>query len=281
MALTGAFTTVPSGNVVPAIRNHRFEGAFGVQALFVAAAGDTCAPGQYRQYVQGRFTVDGTAVVHVLCAATVLSTATMHEDGCPPPSNPCTAYGYRTASGPKSLYTPNAATGCTFASEDEPGFGNLPSMAGRTLGIDLSFRGVLINTASADAVLAQATWTVRGTVVVPQASPDAEGLTMSDVPSPSIKSVLARTSRSPDLFVVKLHFSHQGGSGTLQTDAFAVTFYDRDGAVVLPAQPHSGLPVQVGNSLSVTEVATYLFKSTHIPVRAQVYVSGRTIDIQL
>jgi hypothetical protein len=281
MPLTGAFTNVPNGNVVPVIQNNRFEGAFRVGATFVAAAGGTCAPGEYRQYVQGQFTVDGVAAVHVLCGAIVLSTALSQEDGCPPPNNPTTAYGYRVASGPKSLYTPGAATGCTFASEDEPGFGNLPASAGRTLGIDLSFRGVLIDTANPGVPLAQAAWTVRGNVVVPRVQLDARSFTMVNGPAPPVTRVIARTSQSLGFFVVNLSFPHQAGPVPLQLAAFAVTFYDRNGALVLPVQPHSGPLLEVGNQRSVTSTATYAFDASHPPVRASVLVSGRTIDVDL
>jgi len=160
-----AFTT-PAGNLAPTFNNGNFTATFNNTATFTHGQGETCADGEYRQYVKGALSAGGSSVPLTLCAAlnTTLS-AVYQEDGCP--SGTCTAYGHRSCpTSPLDNYTPSQATGCSFSMSDSPGFYNVT--AGTAYSVAFEFKGDLINTAT-NEVLATNTWTVNGAETAPGA----------------------------------------------------------------------------------------------------------------
>ncbi|NWG87379.1 MAG: hypothetical protein HXY26_07725 [Hydrogenophilaceae bacterium] len=167
MALTGKFTDIPSGNLNPTLSAGRLSAAFDMKALFTTDSG-TCAKGEYRQHVKGQFKANGTVIQHRLCDSTWLDAGTFYEDGCGPSGTnpgPCTAYGHRDCPDhPYDMYSPDPrSTGCTYVGWDAPGITGNP---GDKLEVDLSFMAELINV-DTGAVLASASWTVKGSATVP------------------------------------------------------------------------------------------------------------------
>ncbi|WP_419317423.1 hypothetical protein ACN2C7_13200 [Caulobacter sp. ErkDOM-E] len=168
----------PTGNIAPTLNNGKFNATFGTTAVF---GGAPCSNGEYRQYVRGRFVVNGSQLTHYLCVGDPMSTIAYKEDGC---LATCTAYGHRTCpADPIDSYTPAQATGCNFSMSDAPGFNNV-SAAGVYL-LDLYFQGDLIDTSTPSAPpMRSATWTVNGTTTVTATTtsslPPAQGLQSDD-----------------------------------------------------------------------------------------------------
>lgn len=164
MALSYSSFNTPAGNLAPTFNGGNFTATFNNTATFTCGQGETCAAGEYRQYVKGALSAGGSSVPLTLCAAlgTTLSNV-YQEDGCP--SGTCTAYGHRSCpTGPLDNYTPSQATGGAFSMSDTPGFYHVT--AGTAYTVAYEFQGDLINTTNS-AVLATRTWTVNGSGAAP------------------------------------------------------------------------------------------------------------------
>jgi len=122
-----------------------------------------CSCGEYRQYVRGEFTRNGSTVTHPLCG-TNLDPKTYQED-CGRIGGKDYKYGYRSIPFATSKFTdPDQATGCKFAGYDAPG---ITGSSGDKLGVNLDFIGKLIDTCNGNKELASSSWSVQGTATVP------------------------------------------------------------------------------------------------------------------
>ena len=201
--------------------------------MFSCGSGETCAPGEYRQYIMGTYTANGSIVPLLLCGTTYISATVYQEDSCPPPV--CTAYGYRACpTGPLDNYTPDQATGCNFYMYDAPGFYNI--VAGTTYVLALSFRGQLINTAASNAVLQSQDWTVNGSATTPpslKSETPMAGLQSND------KIVAVRTSRNVDNGApeVQVIIARRAGEPPIDPNSIAITLKDARGQTIVPVAP--------------------------------------------
>ena len=162
-ALTAAtFSSIPSASTIRATLNgSRLEAPFVMRATFTNPIPCTCANGEYRQYVRGAFTANGTPVTHMLGPGRPLSPTTFQEDGDVAAG---TVYGHRSVLGTKSRFLPDQVGGCQFEGEDEPG---ISASSGTTVSMSLDFRGDLIDTVASNRVLTRAEWSVGGSASIP------------------------------------------------------------------------------------------------------------------
>lgn len=161
--ITGRFTTIPSGVINATLSGTRLGASFDMIANFTPPSGGNCSAGEYRQYVAGTFTANGNPVVHSLGGGRTLHPTNFQEDG---DVGAGTVYGHRSVVGTLSKFdTPDQATGCRFKGHDDPGISS--SVSGTVLGINLKFRGDLIDTSNGNAVLATSSWSVVGNATVP------------------------------------------------------------------------------------------------------------------
>lgn len=237
MPLTGQFTSIPSGTLVPTLSGNKLSAPFDMKAKFDNSGG-SCADGEYRQYVMGTFTANGRTVPHVLCGSVMLSPTELREDGCPP--TVCTAYGYRACSATSmNQYKPSQATGCTYEGKDAPGIAASP---GTKVAMDLTFRGQLINK-STGAVLATANWKVIGEATIPKTE-----LTTYHLPGFAAgEKPQVHLARSGGDWVVSLLYS---GRPEGEVAALEVSVLDEKGEA-LTVQPDA---VEVGGSNTATRV---------------------------
>ncbi len=265
----------PPGNVAPVLLGTSFNAPFANTAEFTHDAGETCAPGAYRQYVKGQFIANGSPVVHHLCTSTntVMSPTGFLEDGCPP-GHGCTAYGHRDCpSNDFSNYTPDQPNGCKFAMKDAPGFSNVRS--GVHYSMQLDFKADLIDTVSG-ADLATRQWTTNGSVTVPtlKTASAAAGLQEDD------RIVGVRLTRNiktnaPEVHVVVLR---KPGQPALRPDAVGVSLKDAQGATV----PTNAKPVvhEVGGRNSATASIVFtLREGSNLPATAE--ISGVTMRVKV
>lgn len=222
----------PVGNVAPTLQNNRFAAVFNNTATFTTSdPGGSCAAGEYRQYVMGSFTVDGSPITHRLCGSTVMSPNVLQEDGCPSPN--CTAYGYRACPpNANNRYTPTQATGAQFVMACMPGFTNI--QPGHRYGIDLTFQGQLIDTTT-HTTLASQTWTVAGSQIVPQSvsALEAGPLGASD----KVVAALRLRNQISGLWEVHLVIARKPGQPPIAAAAVALRLLDAAGAAILAGQP--------------------------------------------
>lgn len=139
-----------------------------------SGAGCTCSCGEYRQYIRGTFTANGTNIVHLLPnpaggapikmlprPAAGAANDNFLEDGIPtPPSGVNVYYGHRSEGSSDTTDTyqqPDRATGCQYRGNDFPG---LTGPTGMTVAIDLDFRGQCIDTCNSNSVVRTNDWTV-------------------------------------------------------------------------------------------------------------------------
>ncbi len=138
-------------------------------------AGCVCSCGEYRQFVRGTFTANGTNVVHFLpnpaggapvkCLprpAAGAASDNFIEDGLvSPPAGMNVHYGHRSepvTTDTTDLYQqPDRATGCQYRGNDFPG---LAGSAGTSVTVDLDFRGQAIDTCNGGTTVQQNEWTV-------------------------------------------------------------------------------------------------------------------------
>lgn len=266
-----AFNT-PTGNVAPVLGGGGFGAAFNNSATFTDSAGGSVAAGEYRQYVKGSFTANGSPLTHILCGSTVMSTAVYQEDGCP--SGMCDAYGHRACPPDSySQYSPDQATGSQFDMSDAPGFRNIS--AGTTYGIHLSFQGKLVDTAS-NTDLAERSWIVDGEATAPMGALAAAAA----VPLGAGDKILA-VNTTTNVFnggsEVHVVISRPPGLPPLDPARVGVTFADASGAPVA-----TGAPVvhEVGNSQRSTASIVYTLNSeVSQPTVMTVNVDGQTLTI--
>jgi hypothetical protein len=162
--LTGAFSTIPSGPLAATLNS---SGGLGASFQMI---GDfnvdpippcICGPGEYRQYVRGTISRNGTNLVFPMCGYNLHPTR--FQEDCAISGGTQYRYGYRSQPFATSNFTPDQQIGCRFEGVDDPRvFGS----TGETLGIDVEFNGQLVNRITG-AVLASSTWTVQGTATVP------------------------------------------------------------------------------------------------------------------
>lgn len=135
--------------------------------------GCTCSCCEYRQFIRGTFTANGTNVVLLLpnpaggaplkCLPRPAAGApsdNFREDGLvSPPAGVNVHYGHRSegSTDTTDTYLPDRATGCQYRGNDFPG---LTASTGTTVAVDLDFRGQAIDTCNASACVQQNEWTV-------------------------------------------------------------------------------------------------------------------------
>jgi len=137
--------------------------------------GCVCSCGEYRQFVRGTFTVNGTVVVKMLRnpaggpplkllprPAAGAASDNFREDGLvTPPAGMNAFYGHRsepvTTDTTDMYQQPDRPTGCQYRGNDFPGHANVP---GTTFAMDIDFRGQVIDTCNGGAVIQQNEWTV-------------------------------------------------------------------------------------------------------------------------
>jgi hypothetical protein len=136
-----------------------------------------CAVGEYRQYVRGRFVVNGSTISHDLAPATGWSGGTPQRMQPRPAAGSATEdytedglqqrnvdrhnlrYGYRQGwLFATDQFLPDRQTGCQYRGTDFPGLTGLP---GDTYTIDLDFRGQAIDRGTGSQVLATNDWNVN------------------------------------------------------------------------------------------------------------------------
>ncbi|MES1244983.1 MAG: hypothetical protein ABUT39_25470 [Acidobacteriota bacterium] len=255
MALTGQFTDIPSGTLVPQLSGKKLSVPFVMKAQ-LKNDGGSCAAGEYRQYVKGYFTVDGNTITHVLCGSVTLSPDEFRIDGCGPGKG-CTAYGYRACPASSlDQYLPAQDTGCTYEGSDEPG---LSGSSGQTLEINLDFHGELINTSTSE-VLATADWKVKGSATIPKDVTTYRFSSFAAAGRP-----LVRIARHDGDWLVSLHYAGAPGGKAATLD---ISVLDEKGeALVL--EPYDS--VEVGGSKATTRVLRLKVKGDGgRPVRVRV-----------
>jgi hypothetical protein len=272
----GTFTT-PTGNIAPELDNdsHTFKARFSSTGVFTHGANETCAHGEYRQYIMGKFEVDGSVLTHMLCNPTQLSQTVYHEDLCGPPT--CTAGGYRACPehATDRYYTPDRATGCDFYMEDAPGFGLVE--AGKTYVIELSFKAELIDTSSG-VVLQTKTWTVNGTANATVKTKTAmAGLQAHD------RIFALHTARNAVTGAAEIHVIvvRRPGEPLLDPNCIGVELKDaQDQPIELISPP---VVHEVGNLRRATANIVYtLAQGSHaLPLRAEVSARGTTSTMEV
>jgi hypothetical protein len=162
--VSGTFFEIPRNvTLLAELSGNQLGALFHVIGVFTVtppACGYAC--GEYRQFVRGVLTHNGRAITHSLCG-TNLDPTTFHED-CVHEGGKALKYGYRSIPfGSSSFTNPDQATGRQFEGFDEPKIRGVP---GDQLGMNLNFRGELIDTCSGSK-LDSAEWSVSGAAIVP------------------------------------------------------------------------------------------------------------------
>ncbi len=277
MALSYSSFTPPTGNVAPAVSGIKFNAPFTTTATFTAGSGETCAPGEYRQYVKGTFKVNGTALDHVLCNSVKLLPTVFQQDGCPPSG--CTAYGYRACPDhPYNKFTPDRAKGCQFSMYDAPGFNNITAPG--TYNLDLSFEGKLVNTASGGAVLVSGSWTTSGSTVVTKALSLAAASQLTLAATDKI--IGAHVARNAESGANELHIviSRPPDQPPLNGAAFKIAAIDAAGKSVVT---HTKPPAvyEVGGPRRSTVSIVYELGSEAVPAKVALSVNSGQVTLKV
>ncbi|HEY6326660.1 MAG TPA: IPT/TIG domain-containing protein [Candidatus Cybelea sp.] len=135
--------------------------------------GCVCSCCEYRQFVRGTFTANGTTIVLLLPnpaggaplkllprPAAGAPSDNFLEDGLVSPGAGVNVhYGHRSegSTDPTDTYLPDRPTGCQYRGNDFPG---ITSSAGTNVTVDLDFRGQAVDTCNATACVQQNEWTV-------------------------------------------------------------------------------------------------------------------------
>ena len=161
--VTGSFSKVPSGNLTATVRDSALGKEFWIVSVFQPAEEgcNNCACGEYRQYVKGSYERNGFTVTHPLCGTDLSSS---YQEDCSRSGSRDSKYGYRNLRVDTSYFWPSQATGCRFRGYDYP---RITGASGDTVGIDLGFKGELVDACDGDRQLAVSEWTVKGTGTVP------------------------------------------------------------------------------------------------------------------
>jgi hypothetical protein len=136
-------------------------------------AGCVCSCCDYRQFIRGTFTANGTAIALLLPnpaggpplkmlprPAAGSPSDNFLEDGLvAPPAGTNVHYGHRSEGSTDSTdkYLPDRATGCQYRGNDFPG---LTSAVGTSVSVDVDFRGQAIDTCNGNTAVQQNEWTV-------------------------------------------------------------------------------------------------------------------------
>ena len=137
-------------------------------------SGCVCSCGEYRQFVRGTFTSNGTTIAHFLPnpaggapvkmlprPAAGAAADNFIEDGLvSPPAGMNVYYGHRSetvTTDSTDMYSPDRPTGCQYRGNDFPG---LAGSVGTSVTVDLDFRGQAVDTCNAGAAVQQNEWTV-------------------------------------------------------------------------------------------------------------------------
>jgi hypothetical protein len=162
-SVTGSFTTIPSGSLAATVSGGRLRASFSMIGEFSPSIPCNCSGGEYRQYVRGRFTRNGSNVTHRLCGTNLHPTN--YQEDCGIFGGTTYKYGYRSIHFGNSYFTnPDQATGCRFVGYDSPGIGGA---SGDTVAVNLDFLGALIDTDNGNKVLAASAWSVVGSATLP------------------------------------------------------------------------------------------------------------------
>lgn len=162
-SVTGSFSSIPSGSVAATLTGSKLGASFRMVGDFTPSIPCNCSCGEYRQYVRGSFTRNGSSVTHALCG-TNLDPKTYQED-CGIFGGKTYKYGYRSIPFATSKFTtPDQATGCRFEGSDAPG---ITGSSGDKLAVSLDFRGELVDACNGNKVLATSSWNVSGAATVP------------------------------------------------------------------------------------------------------------------
>ena len=162
---SGAFSTIPAPRTIAAqLTGNKLGTTFNMDATFVPnQAGCDSSCGEYRQYIRGRFTSNGSPVVHHLCGS-VLDPSAYQED-CANIGGRTYKYGYHSNAFATSRFdNPDQLNGLSFHGEDAPGITGNP---GDHLAVQLDFRGQLVDACNGDRVMQTAEWSVAGSDTVP------------------------------------------------------------------------------------------------------------------
>lgn len=278
MALGYTSFVTPSGNLKPKLVGNKFKAPFVNKAVFTHGVGETCSPGEYRQFVKGEFKVAGSVITHVLCGGIHLSKMDFREDGCgpAPAADPCTAYGHREClANPKDKYTPDQGTGCDFYMEDEPGFANLVS--GTSYEIDLTFRADLINTQTG-TVLKSNSWTVKGTVTAAFVTSEEMAMKLGE----SDKIVAVRLSLNSISGEQEVHvvIVRQASAPRLDPMIFDLSLRDSNGASVSTTSTPSIYEV-TGHGRTTASVVFKIPSGSTVPVVAEVIINDRRSEFKI
>ena len=160
--VTGSFADIPSGKIAATLNSNKLGAAFNMVGDFDAHIPCNCSCGEYRQYVRGQFTSNGHPVTHSLGGGRTLHPVNFQEDGDVAAG---TVYGHRSVPGTKSKFKTDQAGGCRFEGADEPGIAS--STKGTVLGINLDFKGELIDTCRSNSAVASSAWNVAGSATIP------------------------------------------------------------------------------------------------------------------
>jgi hypothetical protein len=165
MAVTVPAYAVPDQLSACQVVSHQGGKTFQMNIQFAGSGSDTCAAGEYRQYVRGTYkwragaSGDWTTLVHLLRNGVPIDPAVYHEDGFTDGG----AYGYRSFNGcSDNFYTDSAhtvvnrAAGCYYHGTDFP---SITHPTGQYK-LELGFKGQAVVAASG-TVLQESTWDVN------------------------------------------------------------------------------------------------------------------------
>ena len=161
-SVSGSFSSIPFGPVAASLNGTKLGATFAMEGKFVPSIPCTCGCGEYRQYIRGKFTKNGSVVTHALCGSNLHPTN--FQEDCGIFGGTSYRYGYRSQQFATSKFTPDQAGGCKFEGQDTPG---ITGSSGDVLSVNLDFQGKLIDTCNGNAVLASSAWNVSGTATVP------------------------------------------------------------------------------------------------------------------
>jgi hypothetical protein len=271
MAVAYSSFVTPAGNLAPAIHGANFDAPFNCSATFTG----TCSAGEYRQYVMGQNTANGSAVALVLCGAVVLLPAAYQEDGCP--SGSCTAYGHRTCpQHPYDRYDPARADGCQFSMYDAPGFKNV--VRGTKYVVYFSFQGKLIDTSAGGAVLATKGWTIEGTTTVAETPPTPAlvGLSATE------KLIGAHTALNLDTGALELHIliTRPAGLPGLDGSSMNLSLIDQVGKRSHPSDAPAVHEIGTQSQSTVSIVYT-LRQGTTPPSSIELAIHGGVVTMRV
>jgi len=162
--VTGRFTDIPNGVTLAArLVGNKLTADFRMIGEYTPIPSNCSAScGEYRQYVRGEFTKNGSRVAHRLCANS-LDPTTFYED-CARIGGTDYKYGYRSIRFGTSYFdSPDQANGTRFNGYDAPG---ITGSSGDALMVNLDFRGELVDVCNS-TVLQTAEWSVAGSATVP------------------------------------------------------------------------------------------------------------------